>query len=152
MKHLLFLLATVAGGFSACNNSDTTAQARPETVQEPGEQPTVCYTGNSGNDTVNLTVNTTGEKITGSLDYRFYEKDHNSGTIDGRINGDTLTGDYTFKSEGTESVRQVIFLKKDNSLTEGYGDMEEKGGKMVFKNTSSIRFGEGFVLHKTECK
>ena len=54
-------------------------------------------------------------------------------------------------SEGKLSARQVIFLLKDSTATEGYGDMEEKDGKMVFKNTNDITFGTGLVLKKAEC-
>ncbi len=54
-------------------------------------------------------------------------------------------------SEGKESVRQVIFLIKDNIAVEGYGNMEENNGKMIFKNQKEIVFGKGLILKKVEC-
>jgi hypothetical protein len=83
--------------------------------------------------------------------YDFYEKDSNNGEFNGLIHGDTLLADYKFMSEGKLSTRQVIFLLKDSVAIEGYGDMEEKEGKMVFKNTSDITFGKGLLLNKADC-
>ena len=54
-------------------------------------------------------------------------------------------------SEGTQSVRQVVFLIKGETAIEGYGDIEEKDGKMVFKNLSSVVFGKGVILKKEDC-
>ena len=64
--------------------------------------------------------------------------------------GDTLLAEYIFKSEGITSIREVAFLKQDDSFVEGYGDVEEQYGKMVFKNRSALSF-TGKVLHKVDC-
>jgi hypothetical protein len=66
--------------------------------------------------------------------------------------GDTLIADYTFASEGTVSVREVAFLKKDHVLIEGFGDIEEKAGKSIFKNIATLRFDDKLALRETECK
>jgi len=89
--------------------------------------------------------------VTGKLSYQFFDKDSNIGEFDGRLYGDTLLADYKFMSEGKLSTRQVILLIKDSVATEGYGDMEEKEGKMVFKNTNDITFGKGLILKMVEC-
>ena len=89
--------------------------------------------------------------VTGKLSYKFYEKDSNIGEFKGQLKGDTLLADYKFMSEGQVSTRQVIFLIKNNVAKEGYGDMEEKNGKMVFKNRKSISFATGLILNKVEC-
>ena len=54
-------------------------------------------------------------------------------------------------SEGILSTRQVIFLIKNNIAKEGYGKMEEKNGKMVFKDMKSVSFETGLALNKVEC-
>jgi hypothetical protein len=113
---------------------------------------TNCYTGISGKDSVMLSISSNGERITGILSYKFYEKDSNHGSIDGVMKGDTLLADYSFAAEGQSSIRQVAFLKKDNSMVEGYGDVEEKDGKMQFKNPGALEFGKGFKLEKVDCK
>lgn len=160
MKRIFIYTASVLA-FFACNSSDnnTNHTPQPEEAVTPGSSSMVektCYTGNSGRDSVSLTINgsdgkVTGDKVTGSLDYRFYEKDKSAGTINGQMNGDTLFADYTFMSEGVQSVRQVAFLKNSEGFSEGYGDMEEKNGKMLFKNPGELKFGNGFILKKTDC-
>ena len=67
------------------------------------------------------------------------------------MKGDTLMLDYTFNSEGIESERQVVILRKGNQLFEGYGDMEEKKGKLIFKDVSSLNFKGGIVFNKIDC-
>jgi hypothetical protein len=67
------------------------------------------------------------------------------------MHGDTLLADYTFQSEGTESVRQVAFLQQGDGFVEGYGDMEDQNGKMVFKNTGSLDFSSGTAFTKVPC-
>nr|GFC68635.1 hypothetical protein [Tanacetum cinerariifolium] len=37
------------------------------------------------------------------------------------MHGDTLVADYTFQSEGTTSIRQVVFLRRDIGFIEGFG-------------------------------
>jgi hypothetical protein len=34
---------------------------------------------------------------------------------------------------------------------EGYGEMIEKNGKLMFKDISALRFSGGFVLQQAEC-
>ena len=89
--------------------------------------------------------------VTGNLLYKFHEKGNNKGDIDGVLKNDTLVADYKFSSEGQPSVRQVAFLIKDSPATEGYGPMEERNGKIVFKNINDIDYGKGFVLKKVSC-
>ncbi len=98
-----------------------------------------------------LRVENLGGNVTGNLSYNFYEKDDNTGTLRGEMRGDTLLADYTFQSEGTESVRQVAFLKKGDGFVEGYGDAEDRAGKMVFKNTAALDFGSGTAFTKVPC-
>lgn len=54
-------------------------------------------------------------------------------------------------SEGQLSTRQVIFLIKNNVEKEGYGKMEEKNRKMIFKYIKGRGFETGLALNKVEC-
>ena len=110
-----------------------------------------CYAYKTNKDSVYMRLKDSAGLITGNLNYNFYEKDSNKGSIIGRMNGDTLIADYTFMSEGMESVRQVAFLKKGNNLVEGYAESVEKNGKMVFKRLDSLKFGN-LALSRVECK
>lgn len=111
-----------------------------------------CFKYIKNRDTSNLKLNSAGKIVIGNLSYRLFEKDKNESTIIGIIKGDTIIADYTFQSEGTKSIRQVVWLKKDDKLIEGFGDVEEADGKTKFKNISKLIFGKSIVFTKVECK
>lgn len=111
-----------------------------------------CYQYKNERLTVSLQGKTTGDTVTGSLRYDYTEKDDNTGTIKGVFSGDTLIADYTFKSEGFETVREVAFLRRGDKLKEGYGDVEDKNGKIVFKDRNFLIFPGRVTLVKTACE
>lgn len=112
----------------------------------------MCFAQQNARDTFRLNLKKDGNNATGSLVYLFKEKDSNRGQISGTMMGDTLIADYTFNAEGTSSTREVAFLIQGDKATEGYGDMEEKNGKMVFKDRSKLSFGKGIVMSKVDCQ
>jgi hypothetical protein len=111
-----------------------------------------CYAYTTNKDTVILQISVSDTLVSGTLEYKLYEKDRNKGTIRGSMKGDTLYADYLFFSEGMESTREVVFLKKDNMLTEGYGERDEINGRMVFKNKTQLDFSGILILKKIDCK
>ncbi len=70
--------------------------------------------------------------------------------MDGVLKGDTLIAAYTFTSEGKRSVRQVAFLIKDTTATEGYGDVRKQKDSILFKNTAALKLGS-WVLKEIPC-
>lgn len=154
MKYHTYLLATVIILFAACQNQTTELNNSKEIALDSNVvnvSDVQCYTYIKNRDTANLSFTTTNGIIVGELSYQLYEKDSNKGMIEGEMKGDTLMLDYTFNSEGKESERQVIFLKKDDQLFEGFGDMEEKKGKLIFNDISSLNFKGGIVFKKIDC-
>jgi len=111
-----------------------------------------CYAYIKNKDTVSLSLTKAGNAVTGELNYNFYEKDKNSGTIAGVIKGDTIIADYTFNSEGVSSVREVIFIKKGDVLAEAYGPVVEKSGKTVFTDKTKLKFDDHVKLAPIPCK
>ena len=111
-----------------------------------------CYAYIKGKDTAELTLITTGIVSTGELAYKWFEKDKNMGTIEGEMRGDTLVATYTFNSEGQQSTRQVAFLRRGNQFLEGFGEVEEKDGKIQFKDLSKLDFNKGITFEKVVCK
>lgn len=111
-----------------------------------------CYRHTGKKDTVSLKVEKFPNVVTGVLTYHLREKDQNNGEIEGVLKGDTLLAEYTFMSEGVISRRQVIFLIQNDVATEGYGEMEEKDGKMIFKENGKIDFTKGLKLRKITCE
>jgi len=136
---------------------DATAKQTDTTKVDQQQLDTASYTHGKNNyqylkngDTISLAIHIEGEKVHGDLLYAWKEKDRNSGHIEGVLKGDVLLADYTFSSEGQESVRQVVFkLSKDRAL-EGYGMMEEKAGKMSFVDPQKVTYDEKFPLEKVD--
>jgi hypothetical protein len=157
MKHSFLFLSVAVVAVAACNEpqqsttknglSDT-SKAVENKIMIPSSS---CYSTTTGKDSVFLKVEVFPNVVTGKLSYQFYQKDSNKGEFEGHLHGDTLLADYTFISEGKRSTRQVVFLIKDNIAVEGYGNMEEKNGKMIFKNQQEIVFGKGLRLEKVPC-
>jgi hypothetical protein len=158
MKYSILFFITLTGIIVSCNNEPkkSTETTTPEDTSKPVENKVmipnmVCYSSATGKDTFFLKVEKFPNVVTGSLSYKFYEKDSNKGDIDGKLYGDTLIADYKFMSEGKQSIRQIVFLIKDSVATEGYGPMEEREGKMVFKNLKEVDFRKGKKLQKISC-
>ncbi|MBK6634882.1 MAG: hypothetical protein IPH68_02200 [Chitinophagaceae bacterium] len=59
------------------------------------------------------------------------------------MSGNILVADYTFMSEGIQSIRQVAFKMEGNSFVEGYGD---------FKNIDSLDFNTSVKLAEVLCQ
>lgn len=157
MKQSFLFLSLVTIAFASCNEpkkstqttkEEDTSKAIENKIMIPASS---CYATTAGKDSVHLKVEVFPNVVTGNLSYKLYQKDSNKGEFEGNLNGDTLIADYKFMSEGKQSIRQVIFLIKDGVATEGYGNMEEKNGKMVFKNQKEVTFGKGLVLKKVPC-
>ena len=156
---LSFMLIVVCTAFAfvSCNNEKKSTEVSTATdsttiVQNEIMRPeATCYFYTKGRDTVQLRVEDVPNGLTGKLVYNLYGKDTNDGTFAGKMSGDTLLADYSFRSEGLESKRQIVYLIKDGKATEGYGSMEEKDEKIIFKNLQDITFGKGIVLSKADC-
>ncbi|NDP28721.1 MAG: hypothetical protein GZ087_15055, partial [Flavobacterium sp.] len=134
MKKVILASAVLMVFFISCKNEKTEAEV-PVIQESTAVQETVseeCYLGILKKDTVSMSLSIKGNQLSsGKLNYKFFEKDKNEGSLIGEMKGDTLFADYTFMSEGVSSVRQVAFLKKGNTYLEGYGDIEENSGKTI---------------------
>lgn len=130
----------------------TTDQPAPPTVAAPpAPKSAQCY-GYAAQDTVYLALTSTEPAAIGTLIYHYAGKDRNRGTISGTFSGDTLRADYIFQSEGLNSVRQVVFLKRANGLVEGYGPVTEQNGKTVFRQPHHLKFDTRITLAPVACK
>ena len=156
MKIIGTIIIITGLGFTlSCNQSANTTSKTLNDTTEAGKMKVMipasaCYAGTNGKDSFFMKMEVFPNVVTGKLDYDFAEKDRNNGEFDGVLKGDTLLADYTFRSEGISSTRQVAFLIRDSSVVEGYGPMEEKDGKMVFTGGSTLTFS-GTPLIKVPC-
>ena len=157
MKRSVLAIAVALIVMVSCKKEETKEEVVMPTVQDemPVEEPAVteCFSAIIKKDTISLSLTVKDSSLEkGELHYNFFEKDKNHGTLTGIFKGDTLFADYTFMSEGQSSVREVVFLKKGNIFIEGYGDVEEKDNKTVFKDKKKLFFDSKIVLSKTDCK
>lgn len=111
---------------------------------------TGCYMQVTGNDTLFAQIDDNLGTVTGKLHYKNHQKDSSFGDLLGSSVGDTIKVDYTFQSEGSLSIREIWFLKKDGKLLEGIGPFDKTGEK--YANYKNIKFGDGHVLDAVDCK
>jgi len=142
MKLIHFLI--FASLFISCNSqNEETEKTSSQQVKSTRPSPISCYRYATATDTIILKVIHVGNLVTGTLVYILKEKDKNKGTIQGKMKGDILVADYTFMSEGIQSIRQIVFKKEGSSFVEGYGD---------FKNIESLNFNTSMKLAEVACQ
>lgn len=145
------LAVTVIGYLASCGNRESNKVI----TKEIGKQE--CYVAIDGTDTAYLNLNTieSGE-IDGDLLIKYLDKEQNIGTIAGKYKGDTLFVDYTFTVGKTDKPiykNPLAFLKKDNQLILGVGQIETTLGRSYFVKGKPINFERGkFTFVATECK
>jgi len=150
MKRIVLLLGILV--FVSCKKEVKAQKPKVVTVKEPIVEE--CFRGISGKDTVTLNIYRQGSQISdGKLQYRLFAKDKNEGTLVGQIKGDTLFAAYSFSSEGSNSTREVAFLKKGVNYVEGYGEVKDDGhGNVTFKDTRHLHFDGKMTLSKIPCQ
>lgn len=160
MKNYLFASLLLTAIFSCEKKSteivdvETTppdSMTVPET-NEPIESSTLqsCFVGNTGKDSIYLSLDDNLGTFTGKMRYKNFEKDSSSGDVTGTQNGDTLKLNYTFASEGRTSDREIFFLKKGDQLIEGIGEQNSEGNESVYANPSKLKYG-GSALKQVDC-
>lgn len=111
-----------------------------------------CYEYRKNGNTIYMQLKKEVNSVSGELEYAYSEKDSNNGTFEGTIHDNVLLATYTFVSEGIKSKREVAFRIKDNTLTEGYGEVEEQDSIVRFKNRDKLVFNSDMPLTKVDCK
>lgn len=157
MKKISAIAIMILTVFISCKNETAlpppqiqpTAPKEAELVEPAGDQ---CYSSRLNGNIVALSFNVNShQEVNGKLSYNFTGKDKNEGTLIGNMKGDTLVADYTFMSEGMSSVREVVFLQKDGTLIEGYGDVVDANDKVSFRDKNKLKFDAKNTLTKVDC-
>lgn len=151
MKKVLFVI--VFAILSSCH----LVKQKDQKEDSSSESPKImipqsnCFRSVTGKDSIWLKLEIFPNVVTGVLNYAFYEKDNSKGTLEGRIAGDTIYAEYTYSSEGKESVRPVVFLLNENTVIEGFGEMLEQDGKFLLGDRSKIDFSKGIKYQPVDC-
>lgn len=155
MKKVLAITVIVLVVFISCKKTAPVPEIVPndpkevEVLEPSGDQ---CYSSRLNGNIVALSFNVNShQEVNGKLSYNLTGKDKNEGTLIGNMKGDTLIADYTFISEGVSSVREVVFLQKDGTLIEGYGDVTDANNKVTFKDKKKLKFDTKNTLTKVDC-
>lgn len=151
MKKILYCFGAIAL-LSACTKKTEKIESNDTVTSKITNSSQTDFSGmynyQENGTTVTLQLTVDGNKASGNLMYALKEKDRNSGTFIGEIKDGILLADYTFSSEGVLSERQVTFKLTNTSAIEGYGEVEEINGKMVFKDPANLEYDKGLVLTK----
>ncbi|MEP0713295.1 hypothetical protein [Algoriphagus sp.] len=151
----LYTLLTAAIILASCNGpkKDTPIEVAFSPDEEQLEAiNTECFQYFGEKDTVLMTTHVDGTNVTGTLAYSIYEKDRNSGTIEGELRDDLLIAEYTFMAEGVNSKRQVVFKNTEEGWKEGYGEMKSVDGIPVQVNIDSLDFDHDMALKPVPCE
>lgn len=148
MKDKLTLLMLTIAALGSCNDRSDNSSIVTNTSSTSN---TECYSFTNDKDSITLKLILKDSFVTGNLNYNFFEKDRNTGSIEGRLTGDTIIAEYSFMSEGLQSAREVAFLRKGNNLLEGFGGVQDINGKTVFKDRATLVFDTVNVLTKADC-
>jgi len=110
-----------------------------------------CYHGVVGSSNSLLQISEQKDaNVKGSLILQNYEKDSSYGSFVGKYLDNKLTALFTFQSEGTESVREIIFTKEGKNLSgDGftYTAAEECSNILYNQGLGSIPFDMKLPLH-----
>lgn len=164
-RYSLIFYAVFAFGVTSCINNSTNEKAPEEglvvtdtiiekKMEVEKEFPqTSCYRYESSRDTIYLKMERTEveDEVTGTLSYNYMEQPKSSGSFKGKIVGDTVFADYTYKLNGNTDTREVIFIKKDSSIVEGFGETRKIKGKTKFKPDAIMSFNEALSLEQISC-
>jgi hypothetical protein len=156
MKKASVLFVSAVLLLFSCNNAEESSVPTTDTIGTDS-LPVVpainvqCYENQNGADTVQLRIADSSGMISGKLNYRIEGKDANTGSFLGKWYGDTLVAEYSFRSEGVRSVRQIAFLRKDSFLIEGFGPVIQENKHMKFKSRDSLSFNEVNRLSLIPC-
>jgi hypothetical protein len=138
---------TTEGGSTVHGQATDTIVSSGEPVKLEG-----CYQRIVQRDTATLFLNIIGNAVTGKLVYNHYQKDDNTGSLKGELRDNHIYADYLFQSEGGTATRAVAFRIQDTLLLEGSGEVEERDGKMSFRNPDQLRFDTTHPFRKVDCR
>jgi hypothetical protein len=142
-----------AGEIGARNDSPVVIAPEPKTSDsvEISKDVSGCYRKILGRDTMFVQLQQTGTSITGNMFFDNFEKDASRGTVKGIAEGSIIKLWYDFQSEGMNSVMEMWFLHKENSIIRGVGSFGVKGDTSYYTNPADIKYEEGQGFDKIKC-
>ncbi len=144
------LAIIIIGGLVAYNK---TKPASPSENPTPITDNSIvgCYVATLSKDVYTLDIGSEKDGVvSGMLAFNNYQKDSSSGSFNGTLTNDILSGNYSFDSEGMHSDREVIFKKSGNNFIEGFGPVNVINGKEVFSDPSALTYDPKSTFTKSQ--
>ncbi len=114
-------------------------------------KPNKCYRLSTNGDTVSISISHSQDQVKGSMEISSQGGENNTAFLIGDFVGDTLIWNVWMESDGEVSKSQVAFLRKENSLIQGFGEMNFVNGVFQFKNRKAIEFMPSMQLKRIFC-
>jgi hypothetical protein len=155
MKYSLIIMLGIFFTLGSCKEKsdvDTTVTTESKTEETAPVLVAVekqCFLNVIGRDSVMLQMERKGDSVTGSFNWKPFEKDSKRNNFKGIIKGNAATTLAAVSAEGMTSVEEFNFTIQDNKVSVQFGEMTEgKNGVWKYKEgTTSTE-----VLTKTDCK
>ncbi len=148
---ILIILALLIIGFVVWPRTKADPMT-PGTTVTQSDSIEGCYIATIAKDVYTLEIKSQNEQeVTGTLAYKNFEKDSSSGPFVGTYSSSMLVGDYSFSSEGMNSVRQVAFKKVANGFVQGFGPTKTEGNAETL-DMANLSYDNSPVFVKTACK
>lgn|SRR5690606_3867921 len=158
MKTLFTLIIAVCLLSISCKDTPKHTQTEPEQiatdtiiVDSTALSLPTCYLYAVDKDSISLRILENKETVEGLMTYNFYQIDGSSGTFAGIRKGDTIIGVYNFEAEGTNSRRELVFLKSEDGLILGKGETQLVENTELFKKGTPFVFENGRFLEEVNC-
>lgn len=123
------------------------------TPQTPKAKIVGCYVAKIAKDRFILDITEQdGKDVKANIAYLNFEKDSSTGTFVGTYVDGILDGIYSFKSEGMNSRREVIYRQVKNGFISGFGPIEMVGDLEKLKRPLVLTWNSTFIyLPNSDC-
>jgi len=158
MKRIIpLMIFWVLLGFLSCQNTDKQVDANKGKDSLANNKPInstqteqLCFELRFKEDLSELKLDIQGEEVRGILNILPYEKDASMGTLKGKKTGNIIRAEWTYVIEGNTQSEEVEFKLEGDKVFQRLGELEEKNGKFLLKETSKIEYSDPML--KIECK
>lgn len=154
-KLVLFIL--ISGCFWNCNSAADNNQKESVEATQSGmpnqlvlSKTETCFLfteGMENQDSTFVTLQISGDSVTGVMHWQPWQKDGAYGTIAATKSGDVIRGMYDYMIEGSEQKEEVMFKMTDGVLYKASGELTEELGKEVvlkLKNPDKVTYAYKF--------
>lgn len=151
MKAFFPVLLLISLFFACTSTEDSNNPGKEDVSVDGGSEGPICFEQRMDDSSV-FTVSVTEKegRVKGDLSYQFHEKDSASGTYEGVKEGDhyRIVWDYTI--EGSNQKEEIIFKIEGDKWRRMNGELVEKDGILVLKDTATASYNETFM--KVPCR